>query len=76
MYNEDLSGTEVRADKPVVVLSGSMWSSVGQRRMGDNLIEQMPATDTWGTQFFTVPLSTRTSGDIFRVVGMPLTLVS
>ena len=57
------------ANKRVAVFSGSEWTSVGSEQMGDHLVEQMPPTSTWGWDFITVPIATRTAGDIFRVLG-------
>ncbi len=66
---EDLTGTRIVSNKPVSVVAGADWTSVAHPHMGDHLIEQMPSTASWGVEFVTVPIATRTSGDVFRVLG-------
>ena len=65
----DLTGTVVRADKKVALFSGAEWATVGAGETVDHLVEQMPPTPTWGWNFITVPIATRTAGDIFRILG-------
>lgn len=68
--SSDLTGTEITSDKPVAVLSGHKCANVPVGVSScDHMVEQMPPTDTWGKSFVTVPLATRTGGDIFRVVA-------
>ncbi|XP_078579307.1 IgGFc-binding protein-like isoform X2 [Branchiostoma floridae x Branchiostoma japonicum] len=71
---EDLTGSKITADQPVAVLSGNMFACclpIGQeqRGTGDHIVEMIPPVDTWGKEFVTVPLATRTIGDLFRVVS-------
>ena len=35
----------------------------------DHLVEQLPPIETWGKQFATSPLATRTRGDTFRILA-------
>jgi len=65
----DLTGTKIKSDKPLAVFSGSEWTSVGYKQMGDHLVEQMPPTSTWGKLFITASIATRKAGDAFRVLG-------
>ncbi len=65
----DLTGVQVKSDKPVAVLSGAVWTSVGAEYMGDHLVEMLPPANTWGKEFLTQPVLNRTSGDIFRILG-------
>ena len=66
----DISGTLVMVDKPVSVFSGHECANVPlQSRFCDMLIEQIPPTDTWGTEVVTVPLLTRPNGDIIKVIA-------
>ncbi|XP_078583850.1 IgGFc-binding protein-like [Branchiostoma floridae x Branchiostoma japonicum] len=67
----DLTGSRIVADRPVTVLSGNLFTVVGngQSGSGDYLVEMIPPVDTWGKEFVTVPLAVRTGGDIFRVVA-------
>ncbi|CAH1256703.1 FCGBP [Branchiostoma lanceolatum] len=68
---QDLTGSKITANKPVTVLSGSMFAVVGngQSGSGDYLVEMIPPVDTWGKEFVTAPLTIRTAGDLFRVVA-------
>lgn len=54
---EDVSGTQVRSTKPIAVFGGnrrtSIPTSVGNYR--DNLVEQMPPLDAWGTSAILTP---------------------
>ncbi len=66
----DLTGTEVKADKPVAVFGGNRCANVP---VGvpycDHLVEEVPPTSTWGKSFVTVPLATRMNGDTFRILA-------
>lgn len=73
----DLTGSKILAYsndsstcKKVAVFSGSTWNSLGcsGAGSGDNLYEQMYPVNTWGKNFITSPLKSR-SGDIFRVMA-------
>lgn len=66
---DDVSGAKIVADKPLVVVTGSVWSSIKAPYMGDYLIEQALPLDSWAEEFYTVPSYTRTAGDVFRVFG-------
>ena len=65
----DLTGAWINASKPVTVLAGSMYSSVGVGKLPGYLVEQLPPTNTWGKTFYMSTLVTRTSGDVIRLVG-------
>ena len=67
--DSDLTGTKIKSTKPLAVFSGSEWTSVGYKQMGDHLVEQMPPTSTWGKLFITASIATRQEGDVFRVLG-------
>lgn len=66
----DLSGTIVTADKPVALFGAHQCANVPSG-VGycDYLVEQIPPTETWGQRFATVPLASRTAGDVFRVLA-------
>ncbi|XP_078682401.1 IgGFc-binding protein-like [Branchiostoma floridae x Branchiostoma belcheri] len=68
---EDLTGSRITSTHPVSVLSGNLFTVVGnnQRGSGDYIVEMIPPVDTWGKEFVTAPLAKRTAGDIFRVVA-------
>jgi hypothetical protein len=67
---EDLSGTIVSSDKPVGVFGGHLCANVP---LGvpfcDHVVEQIPASDTWGESFVTMPLAQRLNGDTFRFLA-------
>ena len=66
---EDLTGTYVESTRPVSVFCGTVWTSISSEFMGDHLVEQLPPSSSWGQEFVTAPIITRTGGDIFRVLG-------
>ena len=63
----DLTGTLIKADKPIVVISGHMCGEVPVRaRTCDHLSVQIPPHTTWGYTFLLNPLSARQTGDLYR----------
>jgi hypothetical protein len=59
----DLSGTAITSSSPVAVFAGNDCANVPPSDFACNtLAEEMTPTDTWGTDFLTEPLATR-SGD-------------
>ena len=67
---KDISGTRIIANKPISVFSGHECANVPiSSRPCDTLIEQIAPIDTWGTEVVTVPLRTRTGGDIIKVIA-------
>jgi len=57
--NDDLTGSRVRSDKPVVVLGSHKRAQVpilSNDASRDILVEQLPAVDTWGKNYVVVPL--------------------
>jgi len=68
--NEDLSGSIIQSNQPVAVFGGNQCAYVpNEIPYCDHLIEQLPPTTTWGASFLTVPLATRTAGDLFRIIA-------
>ena len=66
--DSDLTGTIIESDKPISVFVGHECGQVPEDRTAcDHLVEQMPPDTTWGTQFFTVPLDVRESGERYKV---------
>jgi hypothetical protein len=64
----DLTGTIIDSNKPISVFVGHECGQVPSDRTAcDHLVEQIPPDATWGTQFFTVPLDERESGEHYRV---------
>ena len=66
---DDLTGTQIVADKKIAVFGGNDWTEVPTGcSFRDNLLEQMYSIDTWGKKFVTVP-NDKVSYDIFRILG-------
>jgi RHS repeat-associated protein len=66
----DVTGTVVTADKPIAVFGSHVCTFIpGGYGFCDHLADQMPPTSSWGRQFVTVPLATRTKGDTFRFLA-------
>ena len=66
----DLTGTNVTSNRPISVFSGDQCTYVPSGvEACDPIVEQLPPVEAWGKQFATVPLKTRMSFDVFRVVA-------
>ncbi len=66
----DLTGTEISADGPIAVFSGSLCSNVPSNQSAcDHLTEQLPPIEAWGRSFYTVSLATRRNGDTVRILA-------
>ncbi len=66
----DLTGTIITSNKPIGVYGGHQCANIPLGFVAcDNIVEQLPSTDTWGKAFVTVPLATRTRGDTFRFLA-------
>ena len=66
----DISGTRIVVNKPISVFSGHECANVPLKSEPcDMLIEQIPSTDTWGSEVITVPLITKKGGDIIKVIA-------
>ena len=64
----DISGTRIIANKPISVFSGHECANVPLfSEPCDMLIEQIQPIDTWGTEVVTIPLKTRSGGDIIKI---------
>ena len=68
----DLTGTIIVANQPIAVFGGHRAGTIPTSDVffADHMVEQLPPTDTWGFQFLTMPLATRTLGDTFRVMAL------
>ena len=67
--DDDISGTEVRSNKPLSVVSGHECSNVPSNvQWCEHLTEQIPPTDTWGNAFLLVPFKGRNSDQYFKLV--------
>ncbi|ELU07357.1 hypothetical protein CAPTEDRAFT_228404 [Capitella teleta] len=65
----DLTATRIKATSPVAVFAGDVWISIGAEHMGDHIVEQMPPTNSWGTEFISAPITSREQGDVYRVLA-------
>ena len=71
VHSDDLTGTIIRSDRPIVVLSGHQCAQVPVGFTAcDHLVEQIPPQFSWGYTFLLNPLAARESGDIYRVVTL------
>jgi hypothetical protein len=70
---EDLSGSAISSffpPQPIAVFGGGQCINVPVSTLAcDHIVEQLPHTGTWGVSFLTVPLATRTAGDVFRIIA-------
>ncbi len=70
VFGADYTGTKITSDKPISVFGGAQCTNIsGSLRSCDYLVEQMPALNSWGKSFITVPLATRLQGDVFRFMA-------
>jgi hypothetical protein len=67
----DLTGSLIESNRPVSVFGGNSCANIPNQQTGfcDHVVEQLPPVSIWGTEAFTVPLATRTSGDTFRIIA-------
>ncbi|MCX6221576.1 MAG: PKD domain-containing protein [Bacteroidia bacterium] len=66
----DLTGSNIKSDKPVALYSGS-WATtvpVTSSYAWDHLYEQIPPLRSWGRKFVAVPLKSR-GKDIYRILS-------
>ena len=66
----DLTGTKVTSNRPISFFCGDQCPYVPRGvRACDQIVEQLPPVEAWGNKFVTVPLKTRRSFDVFRIVA-------
>ncbi|MBE0663614.1 MAG: hypothetical protein IH597_14250 [Bacteroidales bacterium] len=66
----DYTGSRVVSDKPVSVFGSVECTNIPVGPCCcDFIVQQMVPTSGWGQSFVTVPLATRTGGDIFRIMA-------
>jgi hypothetical protein len=67
----DLTGTIIKSDKPIAVFGSHQCANVPSANewFCDYLVEQLLPVNTWGSDFYTAPLATRTGGDTFRALA-------
>ena len=65
----DLTGSRVVTNKPVAFITGHECGNIPVDAAScDHMVEQIPPTATWGFNFLSAPIATRTAMDIFKVV--------
>uniref|UniRef100_A0ABM5ESE3 IgGFc-binding protein-like n=1 Tax=Pogona vitticeps TaxID=103695 RepID=A0ABM5ESE3_9SAUR len=71
---QDLSGTLIRAAKPVAVLSGHTCAH--KNTNCNHAVEQLQPVSSWGRVFFIPPLSFQTNYDLAYVVASQTTVIT
>lgn len=67
---QDLTGTIITSDKPIAVFGGHRCSKIPVDYMAaDFLVEQLPPTNSWATQYLTMPLGGRNIADTYRIIS-------
>ncbi len=71
----DLTGTIVRSNKPIGLLSGHVRTSIPvglpyPYDSKDHLVEMLLPTEAWGRNFITVPFGVNLEGDLFRITSI------
>lgn len=67
---QDLSGSRLEASAPIAAFGSVRCANVPREyAYCDHLVEQLFPTETWGQQFMTVPLATRSGGDTMRILA-------
>jgi hypothetical protein len=68
----DLSGTLVKSSKPIAVFGShqnTVVPALTNKWFQNHLVEQLLPLNTWGNNFYTAPLATRSGGDTFRIMA-------
>ena len=72
--NADLTGTIIKSNKPIGVLSGHVRTAIPQNEWPDNskdhLCEMLMPTSAWGKEFVSVPFGTNYEGDLFKLTSI------
>lgn len=70
MNNDDLSGTRIRSNKPLTVISGHECANIPQDASGcEPVAVQIPPVATWGTSFLLAPFAGRSSNQTFKAIS-------
>ncbi len=67
-----LTGSHITSNKKIALLGGNSCVNIPQDKnvvACDHIVEQILPTDTWESEFITVPLKTREKGDTLRVLA-------
>lgn len=69
-WSGDVTGSVIEASAPVAVFGGGSCSNVPNGYgYCDHLVQQLPPTSAWGTDFLSVRFATRLKGDTYRVLA-------
>ena len=67
---DDLTGSKVTSQNPISFFSGHECGNVPANVAEcDHLVEQIPPTVTWGTQFIVAPTAYREADDVIKVIS-------
>ena len=68
---DSISGTTVSANKQIVVYGGATCGYVPSDSTPDcsHMVQQMTPTNTWGTQFLTMPFAGRSPHSFYRILA-------
>ncbi len=74
-WTGDLTGSIIRSNKPIGVLSGHVRTASplflsGQAENKDHLCEMLFPTNAWGMNYVTVPFGVNEHGEVFRVTNI------
>ena len=69
--DSDLTGTLITSTSPIALFGGAECTDIPNNNYYacDYVVEQIPATATWGMNYLVVPLATRLNGDTVRVLA-------
>ncbi len=66
----DFTGTTITSDKPIAVFGGHDCTNIPSDSATCNgIMEQLPPTNLWSSNYLTMPFSTEKNGDFFRVIA-------
>lgn len=67
----DLTGTFIKSSAPIAVFGSHLCANIPSSNVWfcDYIVEQLLPVNTWGNEFYTAPLATRTGGDTFRLLA-------
>ncbi|HET6511613.1 MAG TPA: choice-of-anchor D domain-containing protein [Candidatus Kapabacteria bacterium] len=68
---DDLTGSKVTSTKPIGFLTGHQRAQIETTadNSKDHLIEMIPPTDRWGTEYYSVAHWNRKDGDYYRLIS-------
>lgn len=66
----DLTGTSIKATRPVAVWGGNNKVSIGTTIANDNVVTQFPPVNTWGTRYVLVGVPTDSVGGLLKILAL------